>query len=220
MLAILDQIVQSAHRRRWAHFVVVNLRILVGFAFVPAGLKKVLDQPFTDPGNTGAFHEFLHAFRATGAFYQLVGVLQLAAALLLMSQRFALAGAAIALPILTAIVGLCWSTGVYPTATIATLMWLAIVALIAWEWPRWRGAAAAPPLVELRAWQACGAVILALYGGLCVATSEVYRPRGAADRGEPGFIVLNVIALCPVVTLAIDHARRRASARRARSSGV
>src|SRR5512139_2368927 len=96
-------------RKRWAHLVVVNLRILIGFAFLPAALKKILDQPFTDPANTGRFHDFLDAFHATGWFYQFVGVAQLCAAVLLCTQRFALAGAFVALPILTAITAFCWS---------------------------------------------------------------------------------------------------------------
>ena len=60
----------------------------------------------------GAFHEFLHAFYATGTFYQFVGTLQLVAAFLLLSQRFATAGAILLTPIVTAVLVLCWSTKV------------------------------------------------------------------------------------------------------------
>ena len=194
---------------RWASLCIVNLRILIGFAFLPAALKKLLDQPFTDPSNRGPFHDFLHAFHATGWFYQFVGVCQLVAALLLFSQRFALLGALVALPIITAITAFCWSTQVYPTATVATLMWLGTVLLVVWDVDRWRGVfAARPEPVALGPWQWCGAVVAALYLGACLVHGGVYRPRGM-DTSDPTFFVLPAIALCPLVTLVITRRRSR-----------
>jgi hypothetical protein len=204
-------------RARWANLCVVNLRILIGFAFLPAALKKLLDQPFTDPSNTGPFHDFLHAFHATGWFYQFVGALQLTAAALLCSQRFALAGALVALPILTAITAFCWSTRVIPTATVASLMWLGTAALVIWDLERWRGriapreAPASPPVIQLRRWQWCGAAIFVLYVGACLGHGGIYRPRGV-ELGDPAFYVLPVIALLPVITLALELRARRAAA--------
>jgi hypothetical protein len=207
------------HGKRWANLCVINLRILIGFAFLPAALKKVLDQPFTDPENTGRFHDFLHAFRDTGWFYLFVGVCQLVAALLLFSQRFALLGALVALPILTAITAFCWSTQVYPTATVATLMWLGTVGLIVWDVERWRGLfGGAPPgaietaPVDLRAWQLCGAAIFVLYVGVCVAHGGIYRPRGM-ELDNPAFYVLPAIAFAPIVTWTVETMRHRARGR-------
>ena len=100
----------------------VNLRIVLGFAFLPAGLKKVLGQPFTDPDVVGVFHDYLRAFHATGGFYRFVGAVQIAVALLLMTQRFASLGALLALVVFTAIAALCWSTGAWFTAVMVTLM--------------------------------------------------------------------------------------------------
>jgi hypothetical protein len=200
-------------RTRWANLVVINLRILIGFAFLPAALKKVMAQPFTDPANTGIFHEFLHAFHATGPFYQFVGVMQLLAALLLSTQYLALAGAFVALPILTAICVFVWSTiGLTPTAVVASLMLLGVLGLIVWDVDRWgavfgrsRAAETLSP-VSLRPWMWCGAAIWALYIGLCIAHGGVYRPRGVA-LDDPAFYVLPVIALLPVVTGFISRRR-------------
>jgi hypothetical protein len=203
-------------RRRWANLAVINVRILIAFAFLPAALKKILDQPFTDPGTTGPFHDFLHAFHATGWFYQAVGVFQLVAAALLLSQRFALTGAFIALPMLTAISTFCWSTRVVPTAIVATLMWLGTIALVVWDFDRWRAVLVAPkittepPPVDLRRWQWCGACVVALYLGACIVHGGVYRPRGM-NLADPTFFVLPAIALCPLVTLALDARARRRS---------
>ncbi|HEY5927301.1 MAG TPA: hypothetical protein VIV11_36690 [Kofleriaceae bacterium] len=200
-------------RKRWANLFVINVRILIGFAFLPAALKKLLDQPFTDPANVGRFHDFLDAFRATGWFYQFVGIGQLVAALLLFSQRFALLGAIIALPILTAITAFCWSTQVYPTATVATLMWLGTLGLMVWDVERWRGVVAAAPATEsapvaLRAWQLCGLAIFVLYVGVCVLHGGIYRPRGV-QLDDPAFYVLPAIALAPVVTWLFETLRNR-----------
>ncbi|MEZ4368830.1 MAG: hypothetical protein R2939_21505 [Kofleriaceae bacterium] len=198
------------HHRRAAQVGVAILRLALGFAFVPAGLKKVLGQPFTDPGNHGPFHDFLHAFHATGGFYRAVGALQLAVAVLLLTQRRAGLGAVLAVPVLTAIVGLCWSTAVYPTAIVATAMWLGALALVAWELPRHVAPTALPatPPIDATPWAWCGAGILVAYGALCLWLGEVYRPR-RVDAGDPAFYVMPMIALSPLGALAAERVRRR-----------
>lgn len=219
------ELITRARRTRWVNVAVVNLRFLIAFAFVPAAMKKLLGQPFTDPANEGPFHDFLHAFRATGWFYPFVGVMQLAAAVLLFTQRFAALGAAIALPILSAITAFCWSTGVAPTATVATLMWLGTIGLLVWDVDRWRALFAPaersvevriePPAapIDMRLWTRCGIAILVVYLGSTIAHGGVYRPRGV-ELGEPAFYVLPAVLLLPLITLVID--RRRAARPRRR----
>jgi uncharacterized membrane protein YphA (DoxX/SURF4 family) len=223
----MERLLLRARRTRWITVCVVNLRILIGFAFLPAGLKKLLAQPFTDPQNTGRFHEFLHAFHATGWFYQLVGIMQLTAAALLFTQRFATLGALLVLPTLTAIVAFCWSTHVYPTATVATLMLLGTLALVLWDYPKWKGVFAADDRdhqhsiarieapIDIRLWQVCGIAIAGLYLGVCVLLGEVYRPRGVRPD-EPASYVFPLIMMLPIITFAIDQARIRRSASAAR----
>lgn len=218
VMDLLERWILRTRRVRWVHLGVVVLRLLVGFAFVPAGMKKVLDEPFTDPGKTGPFHDFLHAFHATGFFYQFVGAVQLTCAVLLVTQLHASAGAVLALPVLTTIMVFCWSTAVYPTATVVTLMLVAALALAAWDLPRWRGRAGGPALVDEQVWALCGVAILVVYGGLCLATGEVYRPRGG--ERTIGFYVISALPLLPLVTWWIERRRRRsAGARRAGASG-
>ncbi len=196
---------------------VANLRILLGFAFVPAGLKKVIYQPFTDPQNTGAFHEFLHSFYATGVFYQFVGGVQLLIAVLLMTQTFATLGALMALPVITAITVFCWSTGVIPTATVATMMLAGTLALIAWDMDRWLTIVfphfhalpadeTASSLIDLALWRACGIGILAVYGISCLLYGGVYRPKGM-DLSHPAFYALFLVLLFPVGTLFLEQRR-------------
>ncbi len=210
-LTWLEERIARAHECRGIYISTIVLRMMIGFAFIPAGLKKLLGQPFTDPANTGVFHEFLHAFHATGGFYQFVGVLQLTAAVLLITQRHATLGAALAAPILVAIFVFCWSTGVVPTAIVVTLMSLGLLALILWDIQRWKAllgtTAPAPPtahpVVNMRLWSRCGWLILLLYFGNTAITGQVYRPMGV-EWSNPSFIVLLIIAVLPVVTFVLD----------------
>ena len=223
---MITRLVVRARRARWVNVAVVNLRFLIGFAFVPSALKKLLGQPFTDPSNQGRFHDFLDAFHATGGFYGFVGALQLTAAVLLFTQRFATVGALIALPILTAITAFCWSTAVYPTATITTLMWLGTVGLVLWDLDKWRGVFASDgrahelriaPIeapIDLALWARCGAAIVTLYLGAALLRGGVYRPRGV-ELDEPAFYVLPAVMLLPIITFVIDQRRSRRAAHRA-----
>lgn len=214
----LRALVDEARTWRWAHLLVVNLRLLLGFAFLPAGLKKVLGQPFTDADKQGAFHDFLRAFHDTGAFYRFVGVLQLVAAALLLTQLRATLGAFLALPIITAIVALCWSTHVVPTAIVATLMWCGTALLVLWDERAWRAGGSSSPQdgagvtsaagpVDVRLWAVCGAAILALYLLLTLVAGEVYRPR-RIDLGAPAFYLLAAMPLLPIATWIVERRRR------------
>ncbi len=217
---MFETLLARARSTRWVHLGVVNLRFLIAFAFIPAALKKLLDQPFTDPSNHGPFHDFLHALQATGWFYQVVGIVQLVAATLLFTQRFATIGALMAIPVLTAITAFCWSTRVIPTAIVATLMLLGTVGLLLWDFDKWRGVFASdrrpqeihvvPPTaaIDLRLWTYCGVAILVLYLGTSVLHGGVYRPR-RIDLSEPAFYVLPAVLLLPIITFVIDRRRAR-----------
>lgn len=206
----------------------MNLRILIGFAFLPAGLKKTIGEPFTDPQNVGVFHEFLHAFFATGPFYRFVGIVQLVCCVLLMTQRLATVGAAMLFPILAAITVLCWSTAGIPTIVTVTLMLLGTLALLLWDIDKWRAVFASDDdrtdvqvrpiadVIDHKLWRRCGLAILVAYLAACALQGGVYRPRGV-ELDAPGFWLLPAIALFPLVTWLVDRARyrgRRAARRR------
>lgn len=202
---------------------VVNLRLLIGFAFLPAGLKKILAQPFTDPEKLGVFHEFLHAFLATGPFYRFVGLIQLFAACLLMTQRFAFLGAVLMMPVLIAIAALCWGTGVgIPTLVTVTLMGLGTLGLLIWDLDKLRSIfvpeggslvvqiSPATNLVDYRLWAQCGWAVLATYVVATIFNGGVYRPR-TVELSNPAFYLLPLITLYPVISWWIDRSRYRKS---------
>jgi hypothetical protein len=91
---------------------------------------------------------------------------------------------------------------VYPTATVATLIFLGVAAIVLW------GDRPAP--FELRPWQLCGVVVLALYAVACALTGEVYRPRPGGERGA-AFYLLSLMPFVPVVTLVFARWRAHSS---------
>ncbi len=212
------RLVASMRRRRWAHVFMAILRILLGFAVLPAGLKKVIGEPFTDPSKVGPFHEFLHAFHATGGLYRFVGAVQITVALLLMTQRYGSLGAALALPVFGVICVFCWSTQVYFTAVMVSLMLGGVLLLLLWDIERWRrvfGNDLSPPmpeptprLIDLALWGRCGLAIFLLYLLIVAASGGVYRPKGI-EWDNPAFYTLPLIALFPLATLLIERRRRR-----------
>jgi uncharacterized membrane protein YphA (DoxX/SURF4 family) len=215
----MPRILQQLRARRWAHLMIVNLRILLGFAFLPAGIKKILHQPFTDPANSGPFHDFLHAFYATGFFYQFVGGVQLAAAALLLTQTQPLLAALTALPVFTVITVFCWSTGVWFTAVFVTLMLCGCLLLVLWDYPRWKPLLGSDPaalpiheseaaLLDTRAWRLCGSAILFFYTGTCIYQGGVYRPMGV-ELDNPAFWVLPALILFPGITWLIEQRNRK-----------
>jgi uncharacterized membrane protein YphA (DoxX/SURF4 family) len=216
----------SAHlSRAWWHVVLV-LRIVLGFAFVPSGLKKIMGEPFTAPGNTGIFHEFLHAFHGTGLFYHFVGITQLLAAFLLMTQFFGALGAMIFLPICAGILVLCWGGGAIPTAIVVTAMVLGVFFLLFWDFPLWAGVVRLesgkrqgagdsdlvrlcrePPRgIELWIWSICGGAIFALYVASCWWAGEIYRPRGV-DLQAPGFYILPFLVSLMGIAYLVERRR-------------
>jgi uncharacterized membrane protein YphA (DoxX/SURF4 family) len=210
---------EALRRRAGAQRFVALLRIFLGFALLPSGLKKVLGTPFTDPENHGPFHDFLHAFYATGFFYTFVGLCQLLTALLLMTQRWASLGAVLMAPIITVILVFCWSTHVVPTATVVSAMFLGTVFLLLWDRAKWLALlypepssrawpvrAAAPELAGTRRWGVCGLAVYVCYLLSCAAQGGVYRPRGLAWH-EPAFYVLPALLLLPAVTYFVDRRR-------------
>lgn len=201
---------------RGGQLAVANLRILIGFAFLPAGLKKVLGEPFTDPDKLGVFHQFLHAFHDAGPLYLVVGLVQLLGAFLLLTQRYATAGAVLLLPVLVAINALCWSSSGIPTIVTVSLMLLGVLALLVWDFERWVALFASTrrplcislqpvsPQIGWHRWERCGLAIFLVYLATCALYGGVYRPRGA-EFGTLAFYVLPIIALFPFVTWFFDR---------------
>ncbi|MGI4759197.1 MAG: hypothetical protein ACRYF0_00725 [Janthinobacterium lividum] len=130
--------------RQWLpmQLFIVYLRYLIGAAFVFASLIKIKGHRFTTEDGTAApLHSAWHFFETmyqSGLYWQFIGVAQLLAGLLLMTQRYARLGALLFLPIIANIFVITLSFDFGYTPVITGLMLLANLLLVWWEWPALR----------------------------------------------------------------------------------
>jgi len=91
----LEDIYLKIRTKVWLSKVVFLLRYLIGFAFIPSGMKKLLGLRFTQIPDSHPIGHFFEAMYKTGLYWNFLGAGQLLAAFLLMTQRFATLGALI-----------------------------------------------------------------------------------------------------------------------------
>jgi uncharacterized membrane protein YphA (DoxX/SURF4 family) len=112
---------------------VILTRLLIGFAFIPSGLTKLLNERFTLISTDNPIGYYFEAMYQTGFYWQFIGFTQLLSTLLLMTQRFATLGSLIFLSVLTNIWLLTVSMEFKGTWIITSLMMLANLLLIIWD---------------------------------------------------------------------------------------
>ena len=149
---------------------VIYMRYLLGGAFVFASVVKIKAQRFTMvPGAGSPFHSPQHLFETlyqSGLYWQFLGLAQLVAGLLLMTQRYALLGALLFLPIIANIYVITISYDFGYTHVITGAMLLATLGLLCWDWHRLRVIFNQPalptpamPFYERTWWQVVGGVL-------------------------------------------------------------
>ena len=137
MLRILSNL--SAQVRQFKSTVIFAwiCRVAIALAFVPAGLKKIVGEPFTliqPEQNTVGY--FFDALLKTGFYYNFIGWAQVIAAILLFIPATRLIGALSFLAILANIVVLTWSVGFAGTKWIVLFMMLANIYLVMFDFDR------------------------------------------------------------------------------------
>ena len=133
-----DETLQKIREKIWIQIVIIYTRYLLGGAFVFASLIKIKGQRFTtDSGSAEPINSSWHFFETmyqSGLYWKFIGLGQLLAGFLLMTQRFSKLGALINLPIVANIFAITLSYYFAFTPVIVAAMLLANVALIFWEW--------------------------------------------------------------------------------------
>jgi hypothetical protein len=126
----------------WLQLAVIYTRYLIGGAFVFASLVKIKGHRFTMiPGAGSPFHSPQHLFETlyqSGLYWQFLGFMQLLAGLLLMTQRYALLGALLFVPIMANVYVITISYEFGFTSVITGAMLLATIGLLIWDWDRLR----------------------------------------------------------------------------------
>ena len=133
---ILDGLHVSLTRRYWLQLFTAFIRVLLGVAFIPPSIIKILHKPFTVLPDSNPVGHYFNALYNTGFYYEFIGWGQLIAALLLLFPRTAHLGALMFLPIIANIAVLTTSVGFVGTWLITILMCLAATWLVAWEYDR------------------------------------------------------------------------------------
>ncbi|WP_412476252.1 hypothetical protein [Flavobacterium sp. TBRC 19031] len=161
-------------KKRHSFFIfIIYTRYLIGSAYIFASIIKIKGKRFTtvsgenEPFNT-AFH-FFETLYQSGIYWKFIGVAQLLAGVLLVTQRYAKLGALICLPISLNIFMITISYNFGYTHVITGLYLIANIALIAWDWPQLKVILNYEPiplntktLSDLKIFQVTG-LILALY---------------------------------------------------------
>lgn len=118
---------------RFNHWVIIHLRYLVGFAFFPSGLVKLLGERFTRVSTDHPIGYFFEALYQSGFYWNFLGLAQITAGILLVTQRFATLGALMFLVILTNIWIITISLSFTGTWMITSLMMIAVLILVVWD---------------------------------------------------------------------------------------
>ncbi|MET0244128.1 MAG: hypothetical protein ABW174_11700 [Flavitalea sp.] len=132
----LNHTYTTIRKLKWLNVFVILTRYLIGFAFIPSGLKKVLGQRFTSISVDTQIGFFFEALYRSGIYWNFLGWCQLIAALLLMTQRFATVGALIFFGIAINIWLITISMHFTGTWIITSLLVLATLLLLIWDLPK------------------------------------------------------------------------------------
>ena len=125
-------------KKNWSQLFIIYTRYLIGSAFVFASIVKIKGERFTaesgalEPINS-AWH-FFEVMYESGIYWQFIGIAQLIAGGLLMTQRYAKLGAVINFPIILNIFLITISYEFKGTPVITGLMLLANITLLIWHW--------------------------------------------------------------------------------------
>lgn len=135
LLANLDHRYDECRRNRWFRYFAVFCRVALALGFIPSGIVKVTGERFTGLPSNHPLGHYFDALYLTGFYYKFIGVSQLTAALLLLIPRTTLLGAILYFPIILNICVLTYATR-FEGTRIATLMLLANVYLLCWDYAR------------------------------------------------------------------------------------
>ncbi len=133
---VLDEIHASFTSRWWTQIFTAFTRCLLGIAFIPPSIPKILHKPFTILPDENPVGHYFNALMGTGFYYEFIGWSQIIAAILLLIPRTSHIGALMFLPIIVNIAVLTNSVGFVGTWLLTIFMSLAGAYLVAWEYDR------------------------------------------------------------------------------------
>lgn len=197
MTDTLDRLHAAARRQAPLLRLAIISRILLAIGFLPTGMVKLLGERFTQLPATHPVGAIFEAFYQTGAYWRFLGLGQVLAAILLLVPATATLGAVVFFPIMLNVTVLTWAVHFKGTTIVTTLMLLANLFLLCWDYDRWRGIlfrVPAPPIVH-PAHPLARLERIGYAAGTATAMVVLLGTRGLAPRDL-------VMAMLPVAALA------------------
>ena len=137
LFADFERVYGELRRNKWLRYFAIFCRIALALGFVPSGIVKVMGERFTALPSNHPLGHYFDALHLTGYYYTFIGVGQLITALLLLIPRTALLGAICYFPTILNICVLTYAVR-FEGTRIATLMLLADLFLLVWDYDRWK----------------------------------------------------------------------------------
>lgn len=120
-------------RNKLNNWIIIHLRYLVGLAFLPSGMTKLIGHRFTNISTESPIGYFFEALYQSGFYWNFLGLAQITAGVLLLTQRYALFGTLLFAAILTNIWLITLSLSFKGTWIITSLMMIAVIFLLIWD---------------------------------------------------------------------------------------
>ena len=137
MSSIIDQYYLKIKENRWYWLFFVFCRISLAYAFIVAGMVKIVGERFASGLSPlhpmGAYLEALHH---TGYYYTFIGIAQVAAAILLLIPRTVTLGALLYFPIIVNIWLLSFAVRFEGSIVTSPLMILANLYILVWNYDK------------------------------------------------------------------------------------
>jgi uncharacterized membrane protein YphA (DoxX/SURF4 family) len=140
MIEIMEKFIFRLKIRKQFQIFTIFVRYLLGIAFIWASILKIRGVRFTPESGEnmpiGSLSHLLESMYRSGFYWYFIGWGQLVAGFLIMSQAFSTLGAIVYFPIMLNILLLTTSFQSPEILTITSLMLLANIYLLVWDWNR------------------------------------------------------------------------------------
>src|SRR4028119_361212 len=134
-----DRLHSQARQNRWLWLFSIFNRLVLALGFIPAAIVKLMDERFASGLHVNhPMGHYLEPLHLTGYYYTFIGVVQIAAAVMLLIPRTATLGAFLYFPVILNICILTFATRFDGSLFTAPLMTLANLYVLCWNYEKWK----------------------------------------------------------------------------------
>lgn len=172
LLTHIERQYDKYRRNKWLRRFAIFCRVVLALGFIPAAFVKITGERFTGLPSNNPLGHYFDALFLTGFYYTFIGVGQLITALLLLIPRTSLLGAMFYFPIILNIFVLTHATR-FDGTRIVTLMLLANLYLLVWDYDRLKHVLPFHKPAEARPVDAASKFPFLFFGGVVAAAAFV-----------------------------------------------